>query len=83
MKVVQPADRRVIYPRYNNGKLMKCCVPVFLYVGASALAKQSQYIKLGKPFFFTGIADKTATERAECVREPAAAVSPAISMKTR
>ena len=51
MKMVQPADRRVIYPRYNHGKLIKCCVPVFLYVGASALAKQSQYIKPGKPFF--------------------------------
>ena len=51
MNVNQPAHRRFLVPRYSHGKVTKCCISVFLYVGLAARRKQSQYIKLGKPLF--------------------------------
>ena len=39
---------QVFFPRYSHGKVTKCCMSVFLYVGLAARRRQSQYIKLGK-----------------------------------
>ena len=49
--MTQPGERRAIFLRYSHGKVTKCCMSVFLYIGFAARRRQSQYITPAKQFF--------------------------------